>query len=207
MMPLEREMVPQRLIVGITGASGIIYGVRTLELLRARGIETHVVMTRSAQVTLAHEMSVKVADICALASVVHQIDDIGASIASGSFKTMGMIVAPCSIRTISEISCGVTSSILTRAADVVLKERRRLVLLVRETPLHLGHLRTMAQLTEMGAIIMPPVPAFYPRPETVDDIVDHTVGRALDLFSLETGTVRRWEGTRGSKSRAKSDLR
>jgi 4-hydroxy-3-polyprenylbenzoate decarboxylase len=207
MMPLEREMVPQRLIVGITGASGIIYGVRTLELLRVRGIETHVVMTRSAQVTLAHEMSVKVADICALASVVHQIDDIGASIASGSFKTMGMIVAPCSIRTMSEISCGVTSSILTRAADVVLKERRRLVLLVRETPLHLGHLRTMAQLTEMGAIIMPPVPAFYPRPETVDDIVDHTIGRALDLFSLETGTVRRWEGTRGSKARSKSDLR
>lgn len=207
MMPLEREMVPQRLIVGITGASGIIYGVRTLELLRVRGIETHVVMTRSAQVTLAHEMSVKVADICALASIVHQIDDIGASIASGSFKTMGMIVAPCSIRTMSEISCGVTSSILTRAADVVLKERRRLVLLVRETPLHLGHLRTMAQLTEMGAIIMPPVPAFYPRPETVDDIVDHTIGRALDLFSLETGTVRRWEGTRGSKARSKSDLR
>ena len=207
MMPLEREIVPQRLIVGITGASGIIYGVRTLELLRARGIETHAVMTRSAQVTLAHEMSVKVADVCALASVVHQIDDIGASIASGSFKTMGMIVAPCSIRTMSEISCGVTSSILTRAADVVLKERRRLVLLVRETPLHLGHLRTMTQLAEMGAIIMPPVPAFYPQPETVDDIVDHTVGRALDLFSLETGTVRRWQGTRGSKTSAKSDLR
>ena len=207
MMPLEREIVPQRLIVGITGASGIIYGVRTLELLRARGIETHAVMTRSAQVTLAHEMSVKVADVCALASVVHQIDDIGASIASGSFKTMGMIVAPCSIRTMSEISCGVTSSILTRAADVVLKERRRLVLLVRETPLHLGHLRTMTQLAEMGAIVMPPVPAFYPRPETVDDIVDHTVGRALDLFSLETGTVRRWQGTRGSKTSAKSDLR
>jgi 4-hydroxy-3-polyprenylbenzoate decarboxylase len=205
MKALEREIVPQRLIVGISGASGIVYGVRTLELLRARGIETHVVMTRSAQVTLAHEMSIKVSDIHALASVVHQIDDIGASIASGSFKTMGMIVAPCSVRTMSEISSGVTSSILTRAADVVLKERRRLVLLVRETPLHLGHLRTMTQLAEMGAIVMPPVPAFYPRPETVDDIVDHTVGRALDLFSLDTGTVRRWQGTRGAKANVKSD--
>jgi 4-hydroxy-3-polyprenylbenzoate decarboxylase len=149
-------------------------------------------MTRSAQVTLAHEMSLKAADIQAMAGVVHRVEDIGASISSGSFQTMGMIVAPCSIRSLSEIVSGVTSNLLTRAADVVLKERRRLLLLVRETPLHLGHLRSMATATEMGAIIMPPVPAFYARPETVDDIVNHTVGRALDLFGIDTGLVRRW---------------
>lgn len=183
---------PRRLIVGISGASGIVYGVRTLQTLRAAGVETHLVMTKSAQVTLAHETSLKVADVHAIASVVHRVEDIGASIASGSFQTMGMIVAPCSIRSLSETASGVTSNLLTRAADVVLKERRRLVLMVRETPLHLGHLRTMAAVTEMGAIVMPPVPAFYARPETVEDIVDHTVGRALDLFGIETDLVRRW---------------
>jgi len=182
----------KRLIVGISGASGIVYGVRTLEVLRRLGIETHLVMTRSAQVTLAHELPMKVSDVGALASVVHRADDIGASISSGSFPTMGMIIAPCSIRTLSEIATGVTSSLLTRAGDVVLKERRRLVLMVRETPLHLGHLRSMAQVTEMGAIVMPPVPAFYPKPQTVDDIVDHTVGRALDLFGIDSGLVKRW---------------
>ena len=206
MIPLERAIIPQRLIVGISGASGIVYGVRILELLRPLGVETHLIMTRSAQVTLAHEMSIKVADIYALASVVHRIDDIGASISSGSFKTWGMIVAPCSVRTMSEIASGVTSTLLTRAADVVLKERRRLVLLVREAPLHLGHLRTMTQLAEMGAIIMPPVPAFYALPETVNDIVNHTVGRALDLFGLDSGAVRRWKGTRSSKANTKADL-
>jgi 4-hydroxy-3-polyprenylbenzoate decarboxylase len=182
----------KRLIVGISGASGIVYGVRTLEILRRLGIETHLVMTRSAQVTLAHEMTMKVADVNALAAVVHRADDIGASISSGSFRTMGMIIAPCSIRTLSEIATGVTSNLLTRAGDVALKERRKLVLMVRETPLHLGHLRSMAQVTEMGAIVMPPVPAFYPKPQTVDAVVDHTVGRALDLFGIDTGLVKRW---------------
>jgi flavin prenyltransferase len=184
--------IPRRLIVGISGASGIVYGVRLLQTLRGLDIETHLVMTRSAQVTLAHEMPLKVADVHALASVVHRVEDIAASISSGSFRTLGMIVAPCSIRSLSEIAGGVTSNLLTRAADVVLKERRRLVLMVRETPLHLGHLRTMAAATEMGAIIMPPVPAFYARPATVDDIVAHSVGRALDLFGIDAGLVRRW---------------
>ena len=180
------------MVVGITGASGVIYGVRALEMLRQLGIQTHLVMTRSARLTLGYETERKMKDVAALASVIYKPEDIAAPIASGSFRTLGMLVAPCSIRTLSEIATGVTSSLLTRAADVVLKERRRLVLLVRETPVHLGHLRSMAAVTEMGAIVMPPVPAFYTRPRTIDDIVDHTVGRALDLFGLDTGTVRRW---------------
>lgn len=191
---------PKRLIVGISGASGIIYGVRLLEALRDAGIETHLVMTKAAQVTLAHETSMKVADVQSMAGVVHRIEDIGASISSGSFRTMGMIVAPCSIRSLSEIACGVTSNLLTRAADVILKERRRLVLMVRETPLHLGHLRSMAQVTEMGAIVMPPVPAFYARPQTIDDLVAHSVGRALDLCDIENDLVRRWGEPKGSKT-------
>jgi 4-hydroxy-3-polyprenylbenzoate decarboxylase len=186
-------MTPRRIIVGISGASGIVYGVRVLEALREAGVETHLVMTRSAQVTLGYELPLKVAAVQALATVSHRIDDIGASIASGSFVTMGMIVAPCSIRSLSEMATGVTSTLLTRAADVVMKERRRLVLMVRETPLHLGHLRTMTQITEMGAIVMPPVPAFYAQPATVDDIVDHSVGRVLDLFGIENALVRRWQ--------------
>jgi flavin prenyltransferase len=187
------SMTPPRLIVGISGASGIVYGVRLLEALRDARVETHLVMTRSAQVTLAHELPLKVAAVQALASVTHRVDDIGASIASGSFLTMGMVVAPCSIRSLSEIATGVTSTLLTRAADVVLKERRRLVLMVRETPLHLGHLRSMTQVTEMGAIVMPPVPAFYAEPATVDDIVNHSVGRVLDLFGIDNALVRRWQ--------------
>lgn len=183
---------PKRLIVGVSGASGIVYGVRLLEALQRTEVETHLVMTKAAQITLAHEMSVKVAEVQALAAVVHRAEDIAASISSGSFQTMGMIVAPCSIRSLSEIASGVTSNLLTRAADVVLKERRRLVLMVRETPLHLGHLRSMAQITEMGAIVMPPVPAFYARPQTIDDIVNHSVGRALDLFGIDTRLVHRW---------------
>jgi 4-hydroxy-3-polyprenylbenzoate decarboxylase len=183
---------PKRLIVGISGASGVIYGIRTLEVLRRLGIEAHLVMTRSAQVTLGHETALKPAEVQALAGVAYRVDDIGAAIASGSFQTMGMIVAPCSIRSLSEIATGVTSNLLTRAADVVLKERRRLVLMVRETPLHLGHLRSMVQATEIGAVIMPPVPALYAKPATIDDLVDHGVGRALDLFGIETGLVRRW---------------
>lgn len=191
-----------RLIVGISGASGIVYGVRLLEALRRLEVEAHLVMTKAAQITLAHEMNLKVADVHALADVVHGAENIAASISSGSFHTMGMIVAPCSIRSLSEIATGVTSNLLTRAADVVLKERRRLVLMVRETPLHLGHLRSMTQVTEMGAIVVPPVPAFYSRPETVDDIVNHSVGRVLDLFGLESSLVRRW-GTPPDKQEQK----
>lgn len=181
-----------RLIVGISGASGTIYALRALQALREIGIETHLVMSRSAQVTLAYETDLKVRDIEAMADVVYRNEDIGAAISSGSFKTLGMLVAPCSIRSLSEIASGVTGSLLSRAADVVLKERRRLVLMVRETPLHLGHLRSMTAVTEMGAIVMPPVPAFYTRPETLDDVINHSVGRALDLFGVDTGLVKRW---------------
>jgi 4-hydroxy-3-polyprenylbenzoate decarboxylase len=186
-----------RLIVGISGASGIIYGVRLLEALKSAGIESHLVMTRSAELTLAYETSLKVRDVHALASVVHKAADVGASISSGSFRTMGMIVAPCSIRSLSEIAYGNTSGLLTRAADVVLKERRRLVLMVREAPLHVGHLRAMTHAAEAGAIILPPVPAMYALPKTIDDIVDHTVGRALDLFDIENTLVRRWGESAG----------
>jgi 4-hydroxy-3-polyprenylbenzoate decarboxylase len=182
----------QRLVVGISGASGVIYGVRLLEILHGMPVETHLVMSRAAEVTIAHETTLKVAQVHALADVVHAMVDIAASISSGSFKTMGMIIAPCSIRSMSEIASGVTSSLLSRAADVTLKERRKLVLMVRETPLHLGHLRTMAQLAEMGAVIAPPVPAFYARPQTLEDMIDHTLGRVLDQFGLDTGKMRRW---------------
>jgi 4-hydroxy-3-polyprenylbenzoate decarboxylase len=182
----------KRLIVGISGASGVIYGIRALEILRDAGIESHLVMSRAAQITLAHETDVKIADVERLAAVNYRIDDIGAAISSGSFKTMGMLVAPCSIRSLSEIASGVTSSLLSRAADVVLKERRRLVLLVRETPLHAGHLRSMAAVTEMGGIIAPPVPAFYAKPKTLDEMINHTIGRALDLFDLDVA-IRRWK--------------
>ncbi len=183
----------QRLIVGISGASGVIYGVRALELLRNSGVETHLVMSRSAEMTLGNETELKSKDVRALASVNHAVTDIGASISSGSFQTMGMIVVPCSIRTMSEIASGTTSSLLTRAADVVLKERRRLVLAVRETPLHGGHLRTMVTLSDMGAIVAPIVPAFYNRPQTVDDVINHTVGRLFDLLGIATEVVRRRE--------------
>jgi 4-hydroxy-3-polyprenylbenzoate decarboxylase len=181
------------IIVGISGASGVVYGIRMLEVLRELGIETHLVLSRSGEITIAHETDRKIADVKALATEVHPQADIGASISSGSFRTRGMIVAPCSIRSMSEIATGVTSGLLTRAADVVLKERRRLVLMVRETPLHTGHLRTMASLSEMGAIVAPPVPAFYARPQSLEDLVDHTVGRMLDLFEIDTGLVKRWK--------------
>jgi 4-hydroxy-3-polyprenylbenzoate decarboxylase len=184
----------RRLVVGISGASGVIYGVRLLELLRETDVETHLVMSKSAEVTLAYETNYKPKDVKALASVNHPATDIGAAISSGSFPTMGMVIAPCSIRTMSEIATGVTSSLLSRAADVVLKEKRRLVLAVRETPLHGGHLRTMTTLSDIGAVIAPIVPAFYNRPETVDDIINHTVGRLLDLFGIDTGIVKRWKG-------------
>jgi 4-hydroxy-3-polyprenylbenzoate decarboxylase len=185
-------MIRQRLIVGITGASGAAYGVAALKALRRADVESHLIISRSGQITAAHELELKFSELTSLADVVYRIDDIAAAISSGSFQTTGMLVAPCSIRTLSEISSGVTSSLLTRAADVVLKERRRLVLMVRETPYHLGHLRSMTQVTEMGAIVMPPVPAFYTKPTTVEEIVNHSVGRALDLFGLKNDMVRRW---------------
>ena len=181
-----------RLIVGISGASGAIYGARLLELLRPLPVETHLVMSRTAEVTLALETELKPAELRSRADVVYAIGDLAAPISSGSFKTIGMVVAPCSIRTMAEIASGVTTTLLSRAADVVLKERRRLVLLVRETPLHLGHLRTMTALSEMGAIIAPPVPAFYAKPQTLAEMVDQTLGRILDLFGLDTGSVKRW---------------
>ena len=186
----------RRLVVGISGASGTIYGIRMLELLRGTDIETHLVMSKSAELTLAYETDYKPKDVRALASVNHPNADIGATISSGSFQTMGMVVAPCSIKTMSEIATGVTSTLMSRAADVVLKERRRLVLALRETPLHGGHLRTMTQLADMGAIMAPVMPAFYNRPETIDDIVNHTVGRLLDLFGIENAAVKRWHGGR-----------
>ncbi|WP_198961587.1 UbiX family flavin prenyltransferase [Pseudonocardia sp. MH-G8] len=181
-----------RLIVGISGASGITYGVRLLELLRPTPVQTHLVLTKSARMTLGYETDMSVGDLTALADVCHSNTDLGAPISSGSFRTLGMVVAPCSVKSMSEIASGVTTSLLARAADVVLKERRRLVLMVRETPLHRNHLRTMAELTEVGAVIAPPVPAFYARPQTLEEMVDHTVGRVLDLFDLELGVVRRW---------------
>lgn len=181
-----------RLIVGITGASGTIYGIRLLEALRALPVESHLVVSRSAEITLAYETDIKLRDLQALADVVHPVEDIGAAIASGSFRTLGMVIAPCSIRTLSEIASGVTASLMTRAADVVLKERRRLVLMVRETPLHTGHLRSLLALSEMGAVIAPPVPAFYANPGSIDDLVDQSVGRVLDLFELDSPLVRRW---------------
>ena len=181
-----------RLIVGISGASGVVYGIRLLEALKALPVESHLVMTKPAEMTLAHETGLKVAQVRALADVAYAVGDVGAAIASGSFPVLGMVVAPCSIRSMSEIATGVTSNLLTRAADVMLKERRRLVLMVRETPLHSGHLRNLLALSEMGAIIAPPLPAFYAKPESLDDIVDHSVGRVLDLFGLDSGKVTRW---------------
>ena len=177
----------------MSGASGIVYGIGVLRQLRAAKVETHLIMSRSAQVTLAHETEMKVADVAALADKVYAQADIGAAISSGSFRTMGMIVAPCSMRSLGEIATSISSSLLTRAADVVLKERRRLVLMVRETPLHLGHLRAMVAVTEMGGVVYPPVPAFYTKPTSLDDMVEQTVGRALDLFDLDIASVRRWD--------------
>jgi 4-hydroxy-3-polyprenylbenzoate decarboxylase len=182
----------RRIIVGITGASGVAYGLRALERLAEAGVETHLVLTRSAALTIGYELELSAEAVKAKASVVHPIADIGASIASGSFRTEGMLVAPCSMRTLAAIATGNTDNLLTRAADVILKERRRLVLLVREAPLHLGHLRNMVAVTEMGAIVSPPVPAFYAKPGSVDDIVDHTVARALDLFGIEVPGAVRW---------------
>jgi 4-hydroxy-3-polyprenylbenzoate decarboxylase len=187
-----------RLIVGISGASGALLGIRALDACRELGVESHLVVSRSAALTLAQEANLTLPDVAAKADVVHRIGDVGASIASGSFRTLGMIVAPCSVRTMSEIATGVTSTLLTRAADVVLKERRPLVLMVRETPLHLGHLRTMTALAEMGAVIAPPMPAFYARPASIAEMIDQSVGRALDAFGLDWAPVKRWGEDLGS---------
>ncbi|MEO0879325.1 MAG: UbiX family flavin prenyltransferase [Pseudomonadota bacterium] len=195
-----------RIIIGASGASGQIYALRALEALGAAGLETHFVMSKAAAMTLAYELDLSPADMSAKADHSYAINDVGAPISSGSFKTVGMLIAPCSVRTMSEIATGVTSTLLTRAADVVLKERRRLVLMVRETPFHLGHLKTMTLLTEMGAIIAPPLPAFYAEPATVGDIVNQSIGRTLDLFGVDSEITKRWgedlkKGRRNSEHR------
>ncbi|KRC12354.1 aromatic acid decarboxylase [Hydrogenophaga sp. Root209] len=191
---IDPRAVPRRLIVGISGASGAVYGIRILQVLKSSGVETHLVISDSAKLTLAAETDFSIKDVEALATEVHHAKNIGATISSGSFKTMGMVVAPCSVRSLSEIAYGNTTGLLTRAADVVLKERRRLVLMLRETPLHNGHLKAMLQASENGAVIMPPVPALYARPKDLDEMVNHTVGRCLDLFDIDTQLVRRWAG-------------
>jgi 4-hydroxy-3-polyprenylbenzoate decarboxylase len=184
----------RRIVVGISGASGAIYGVRLLGMLRDAGIESHLVVSRSAQITLAQEMDLRLADIEQMADVFYPNADIGAAISSGSFHVDGMVIVPCSIKTLSEVATGCTGSLLSRAADVMLKERRRLVMMVRETPLHAGHIRSLAAVTEAGAIVYPPVPAFYSKPESLEEMVDHTLGRVLDLFGIDTHAVRRWQG-------------
>src|ERR1700722_6567178 len=193
---MEREQseksTPEKLVIGLSGASGVAYGIRLLEALKELRIESHLVMTKPAQLTIGYETALTPKQVAAKADHVHRIDDIAAPIASGSFRTRGMIGAPCSVRTMSEIATGVTTNLLTRAVDVMLKERRPLILMVRETPLHLGHLRTMTALAEMGAIILPPVPAFYAAPKTLADLVDQMVGRALDLLGYEWPDMRRW---------------
>jgi flavin prenyltransferase len=192
MMDASKNADRPKLVVGISGASGVIYGIRALDACRELGVESHLVVSKSAVLTLAQETGLSAAELNERADVVHRVGDIGAAIASGSFRTLGMIVAPCSVRTMSEIATGVTSSLLTRAADVTLKERRPLVLMVRETPLHLGHLRTLTKLAEMGAVIAPPLPAFYAKPASIAEMVDQSVGRALDLFDLSWRPVKRW---------------
>lgn len=184
----------QRIIVGISGASGAIYGIRLLDLLTKAGLETHLVVSRAARSTIAAETDQSLGEVLARAHRHYAPEDMGAAISSGSFQTIGMIVAPCSVRSLAEIAHGVTTSLLTRAADVVLKERRKLVLMVRETPLHLGHIRAMAAVSEMGAIVAPPVPAFYNRPPDLNAVIDHSLGRVLDLFGIDSGGVRRWSG-------------
>lgn len=186
---------PRRLIVGISGATGIAYGIRLLEALRDTDVESHLVISRPGLMTLDYETDLTRNDLYALADVVYPASDVGAAISSGSMITLGMIVAPCAVKSAAEIASGATQTLLTRAADVTLKERRRLVLMVRESPLHTGHLRTLTAASEIGAIIMPPMPAFYPRPETIEDMIDHTVGRALDLFGIEHDLLKRWTGT------------
>jgi 4-hydroxy-3-polyprenylbenzoate decarboxylase len=191
---LRTPLAAKRLLIGISGASGAVYGIRLLEMLKASDIETHLIVSRAARMTLSYETEMSVADVEALATVSYPEQDVGAACSSGSFRTLGMIIAPCSIKTMAEIASGATSNLVSRAADVCLKERRRVVLMLRETPLHLGHIRSMATVTEAGAIVYPPVPAFYARPKSIEDMIDHTLGRVLDLFEIDLGTVRRWSG-------------
>jgi 4-hydroxy-3-polyprenylbenzoate decarboxylase len=186
---------PMRLIVGITGASGVIYGIRLLETLRRMdGVETHLVLSRGGKVNIALETDWSATEVEALADHVHNDNNLAAPISSGSYRTTGMIIAPCSMKTLSGVVNAYADNLIVRAADVVLKERRRLVLMPRESPLHVGHTRLLHEAAQMGAIISPPMPAFYGKPETVDDIIDHSVGRVLDLFDLDSGRVRRWQG-------------
>ena len=193
-------MTSRRLIVAITGATGAVYGVRLLELLRATaGIETHLIVTPAGWMNVDQELQRSRNEVEALASVVHGVRDVGASLASGSFQTDGMIVAPCSMKTLAAVAHGLSDNLVTRAADVVLKERRRLVLLARETPLTLGHLRNMTAVTEMGGIVFPPLPAFYHRPQGIDDLIDHTCARVLDLFGVEHRLAPRWGGLRAAE--------
>ncbi|HLN60046.1 MAG TPA: UbiX family flavin prenyltransferase [Symbiobacteriaceae bacterium] len=183
-----------RIVVGISGASGAIYGVRTLDVLRRLGVETHLVLSETAGETIEYETAYKLADVTAMATRVYPVHDVAAAISSGSFRTDGMVVAPCSIKTLSGLANSYNDNLLTRAADVSLKERRKLVLVVRETPLHLGHLRLMTAVTEMGAVVLPPMPAFYHKPKTIDDIINQTIGKVLDQFGLEASLFKRWSG-------------
>ncbi|KTD18449.1 UbiX family flavin prenyltransferase [Legionella jordanis] len=183
----------KRIIIGISGASGIIYGIRLLELLADTEFETHLIISKAAQLTRAYESHLSATELADLADVTYRIDDVAASLSSGSYRTLGMIIAPCSMKTLASIANGLSSNLLTRAAEVVLKERRKLVLLARETPLHLAHIENMKKVTEMGAIVAPPVPAFYNQPQSLDDIVNHTAGRVLDLFDIDVHAVRRWK--------------
>lgn len=188
------ETRAKKIILAITGASGVCYGAKALELLREAGVEVHLVISKAGERTLLEETGAGSADLKKLAHAVYPAQDIGAAIASGSFLTDGMLIAPCSIKTMGEIATGITSSLVSRAADVILKERRKLVLMVRETPLHTGHLRTMTKLSEIGAIIAPPVPAFYAKPGNLDEMVTYTVARTLDLFGIEKSDINRWQG-------------
>jgi len=191
---------PTRLVVAITGASGFVYGHRLLQLLQPTGVEVQLVISRAALITMGCETALHLSDVTALAARVHKNEDIGACVASGSYRTLGMVIAPCSMKTLAEIAHGTGGTLVARAADVMLKERRRLVLLARETPLTLTHIRNMAAVTEMGAIVAPPVPAFYARPQNLEEMVDHTLGRVLDLFDIDVGAVRRWTGPASGRS-------
>jgi 4-hydroxy-3-polyprenylbenzoate decarboxylase len=191
----------KRLVIAMTGASGAVYGVRLLEQLRkSGGVETHLMISDAAALNLHHELDIKRKDVEALADVVHSVRDIGACVASGSFHTDGMVIAPCSMKTLASVAHGMCDNLITRAADVMLKERRRLILMVRETPFNLAHLRNMTAVTEMGGIIFPPLPALYQRPQTVSEMVDHTVGRVLDLFSIEQTIAPEWTGLKPDRS-------
>ncbi|WP_415795345.1 UbiX family flavin prenyltransferase [Comamonas aquatilis] len=189
----------QRLIVAISGASGFVYGHRLLQLLQGTDIEAHLILSRAALITMGAETELSLSDVTSLAAQVHKNEDIGACVASGSYKTLGMVIAPCSMKTLAEIANGIGSTLISRAADVMLKERRRLVLMARETPLTLTHLKNMLAVTEMGAIVAPPVPAFYTRPADLNEMVDHSLGRVLDLFDIEVNAVKRWQGLSASR--------